>query len=98
MNTTVEEALNDPKIRNKLNKVRWIYKDGFDPYEYGLKVGNRFYCQNLQRNMLTTYMNVNFHNIFETSNFPQSYAQYLYSIHIVINRYSKAGAALVNTI
>ena len=36
----------------------------------------------LQINMLTTYMNVNFNEMLETLTFQQSYAQYLYSIHI----------------
>ena len=40
INTTVEEALNDPIIRNKLNKVKWLHEEGFHPYAYGLKVGD----------------------------------------------------------
>ena len=51
----------------------------------------------LQSNMLTISMNINFNKIVETSNLQQSYTQYLYSIQIVKN-YSKPGAPLVNTI
>ena len=37
---------------------------------------------NLQINMLTTYMDMNFNKMLEVLTFQQSYAQYLYSIHI----------------
>ena len=43
-------------------------------------------------------MNINFNKIVETSNLQQLYTQYLYSMQIVKNNYSKPGAALVNTI
>ena len=39
INTTVEDSLNDPDIRKKLNKAVWLHKDGFLPHQYGLKVG-----------------------------------------------------------
>ena len=48
--------------------------------------------------MFTISLNINFNKIVETSNLQQSYTQYLYSIQIVKNNYSKPGAALVNTI
>ena len=48
--------------------------------------------------MLTISMTINFNNIVETSNLQQSYTQYLYSIQIVKNNYSKPGTALVKTI
>ena len=44
------------------------------------------------------FMNISSNRIVETSNLQQSYTQYLYSIQIVKNNYSKPGAALVNTI
>ena len=40
INTTVEESLNNKTIRNKLNKVKWMHMEGFNPYEYGLKIGD----------------------------------------------------------
>ena len=48
-------------------------------------------------------MNINLENkiknkIVETPNLQQSYTQYLYSIQVVKNNYSKPGVALVNTI
>ena len=38
MNTTVEEALKDPIIRQKINKALWVHQKGFSPYTHGLKV------------------------------------------------------------
>ena len=46
---------------------------------------------------MTAYINVNFNKMLETLTFQQSYAWYLYSIHIH-NQIIKSGAALVNTI
>ena len=40
------------------------------------------YCLNLQINMFTTYMNVNFNEMLETLIFQRSYAQHLYQKHI----------------
>lgn len=40
INTTVEKALIDSVIRNKINKAKWLHVEGFYPYEYGLKVGD----------------------------------------------------------
>ena len=48
--------------------------------------------------MLTISMNINFNKIVERSKLQQSYTQYLYSIQIVKNNYSKPGEALMNTI
>ena len=48
--------------------------------------------------MLSTYMDVNFNKIFDTSKFQQPYSQYPYPLLIVINRCSSAGAVLRNTI
>ena len=48
--------------------------------------------------MLSANMDVNFNKIFDESNFRRPYLQCLYSIHIVINRCSSAGAVLVNII
>ena len=59
------------------------------------------FCPNitdLQSNMLTISMNINFNKIVETSNLQQSYTQYLYSIQIIKNNYLKLGPARVNTI
>ena len=47
--------------------------------------------------MLATYMKVNFNKMLEKSTFQQSYAQYLYPIHIH-KQIKKTGAALENTI
>ena len=43
-----------------------------------------YHCSlsNLQINMLSTYINVNFSEMLETLIFQHSYAQYLYQIHI----------------
>ena len=43
-------------------------------------------------------MDVKFDEIFDTSNFQQPYPQYLYSILIIMIKYSSGGAVLVNTI
>ena len=40
INTTVTEALDDPIIRKKMNKAKWLHENGFYPYSYGLKVGD----------------------------------------------------------
>ena len=40
MNTTVQDALNDRKIRKKINKAKWLHVNGFHPHEYGLNVGD----------------------------------------------------------
>ena len=40
INTTVTEALDDPIIRKKMNKAKWLHENGFYPYNYGLKVGD----------------------------------------------------------
>ena len=40
INTTVEEALTNPTIRQKINKALWIHEKGFSPYLHGLKVGD----------------------------------------------------------
>jgi hypothetical protein len=40
INTTVEEALKNHDIRKKINKALWVHVKGFNPYEYGLKVGD----------------------------------------------------------
>jgi len=36
----VTEALDDPIIRKKMNKAKWLHENGFYPYNYGLKVGD----------------------------------------------------------
>ena len=40
INTTVQKALETRNIRRKLDKAIWIHVSGFNPYEYGLKVGD----------------------------------------------------------
>ena len=40
INTTVTEALDDPIIRKKINKAKWLHVKGFHPHSYGLKVGD----------------------------------------------------------
>jgi len=40
INTTVNEALDDPIIRKKINKAKWLHENGFYPYDFGLKIGD----------------------------------------------------------
>ena len=40
ISTTVSEALTNPQIRKKMNKSIWLHEEGFNPYNYGLKIGD----------------------------------------------------------
>ena len=38
INTTVEESLNDPVIKDMFKTVRWIHNEGFNPFSFGLTI------------------------------------------------------------
>ena len=85
-----------PKKIHKFINLQYVTVQRINTILYRLQ---QISLSNLQTNVWTTYMGVNFNEIFEGLVFQKSCTQYLYSTltYRPINRCSNTGAALVHT-